>query len=189
MATIPNALSALRLLLVPVFCWLLLGPHADAWAFAVLFVSGASDWADGKLARLLNQSSKIGALLDPAADRLYMVVIPICFGLREILPWWIIGVLVGRDLLLLASGPLLKSRGLTALPTVYVGKAATFSLMSAFPFLLLGELDSIIGDIFHPIGWAFLIWGLYMYVWSFVVYWVQTVLVLTRMPAVGKSGR
>lgn len=180
--TVPNALSVLRLLLIPVFCWLVLVQKADGWGFLVLLFSGFSDWADGKLARLLDQSSKIGALLDPAADRLYIVVIPVVFGIRGILPWWLIGVIIARDVLLFATGPLLRSRGLVALPTLYIGKAATFALMSAFPWLLAGQLDSIVGTICYPIGWAFLVWGVAMYLWSFVLYWYQTILVLQRMP-------
>ncbi|MCX6470326.1 MAG: CDP-alcohol phosphatidyltransferase family protein [Corynebacteriales bacterium] len=183
--TVPNLLSFLRLLLVPVFVWLLLFVEADGWAFVVLLVSGFSDWADGKLARLLNQSSRLGALLDPAADRLYMIVIPIGLGIRDIVPWWMIAILLARDLLLLASVPLLRSRGMTALPVTYVGKAATFSLMYGFPFVLGGQLDGLFGDIMHPIGWAFLVWGIGMYLWSFVQYWWQTVLVLRQMPRVG----
>ena len=183
--TIPNALSFLRLVLVPVFLWLLLAEKADGWAFVVLLVSGFSDYADGKLARLLNQSSKLGALLDPAADRIYMIVVPIGLGLRDIIPWWLIAILIGRDLLLLLSVPLLRTRGLTALPSTYVGKAATFALMYGFPLILGGQIDGLFGDILRPIGWAFLIWGTGMYVWSFLQYWVQTVLVMQRMPAGG----
>ncbi|VFA81462.1 CDP-diacylglycerol--glycerol-3-phosphate 3-phosphatidyltransferase [Gordonia paraffinivorans] len=180
--TVPNALSVLRLVLVPVFVWLLLVEKADGWAFAILFFSGVSDWADGKLARLLNQSSRIGALLDPLADRLYIVIIPVAFGLREFIPWWLIGVIIGRDVLLFATAPLLQTRGVLALPVLYIGKAATFALMSAFPWLLAGQLDSIVGTIAYPVGWAFLIWGVGLYLWSFVLYWYQTVLVIRHMP-------
>ncbi|WP_238419730.1 CDP-alcohol phosphatidyltransferase family protein [Gordonia sp. 'Campus'] len=180
--TVPNALSVLRLALIPVFVWLLLVEKADGWAFAVLMFSGFSDWADGKIARLLNQSSRIGALLDPAADRLYIVIIPVAFGIREFLPWWLIGVIIARDVLLFASAPLLRSRGVFALPVLYIGKAGTFALMSAFPWLLAGQLDSIVGTIAHPIGWAFMIWGVGLYLWSFVLYWYQTILVVRLMP-------
>ncbi|MGC4932127.1 CDP-alcohol phosphatidyltransferase family protein [Gordonia sp. DT30] len=183
--TLPNALSVLRLALIPVFVWLVLFDKSYGWAFVVLFVSGVTDWLDGKLARLLDQSSRLGELLDPAADRLYIVVIPICFGLRDFVPWWLIGLIIARDVLLFASAPLLRSRGLVALPVLYVGKAATFALMSAFPWLLAGQLDSVIGTICYPLGWAFLIWGVGMYLWSFVLYWAQTIMVMRRMPAVG----
>ena len=128
-ATVPNALSVLRLALIPLFLWLLLDVKADGWAFWILMFSGFTDWADGKLARLLNQSSRLGELLDPLADRLYIVIIPVAFAIRGIIPWWIIAVIVARDVLLFASGPLLRSRGLLALPVLYIGKAATFALM------------------------------------------------------------
>lgn len=187
--TVPNALSMLRLALIPVFIWLLLVEESVGWAFVVLFVSGLTDWLDGKLARLLDQSSRLGELLDPAADRLYILVIPICFGLRDFVPWWLIGLIIARDVLLFATVPLLRSRGLLALPVLYVGKAATFALMSAFPWLLVGQLDSIIGTICYPIGWAFLIWGVAMYLWSFVLYWAQTIIVVRRLPALGRESQ
>jgi CDP-diacylglycerol--glycerol-3-phosphate 3-phosphatidyltransferase len=180
--TVPNVLSGIRLVLIPVFIYLLLVAHANAWAVAVLMFSGASDWADGKIARLLNQSSKLGELLDPAVDRLYMVTIPIVFGVRGIIPWWIIGILLARDLLLAAELPLLRTRGFTALPVMYIGKAATFALMSAFPLILLGQWDALWSRVVLACGWAFLLWGLYMYLWSFVLYAVQVVLVMRRLP-------
>lgn len=180
--TVPNALSLLRLLMIPVFIWLLLVEESAGWAFAVLFVSGVTDWLDGKLARWLGQSSKLGALLDPAADRLYVIVIPICFGLREFVPWWIIGLIIGRDVLLFATAPLLRSRGVVALPTLYIGKAATFALMSAFPWLLAGQFDGAVGSFALPVGWAFLLWGAGLYLWSLVLYWIQTVSVLRQLP-------
>ena len=186
--TVPNVLSGIRLVLIPVFAYLLLVAHANAWAVAVLMFSGASDWADGKIARLLNQSSKLGALLDPAVDRLYMVTVPIALGLRGIVPWWIIAVLLARDVLLAAELPLLRTRGFTALPVLYIGKAATFALMSAFPLILLGQWDALWSRVVLACGWAFLIWGTYFYLWSFVLYAVQVVLVMRRLPPV-RAGR
>src|SRR6202035_4503304 len=182
--TVPNVLSGLRLALIPVFVYLLLVAHADGWAVAILMFSGASDWADGKIARLMNQSSRLGEYLDPFVDRLYMVTTPIAFGLRHIVPWWIIAILLIRDVLLAAELPLLRTRGITALPVVYVGKAATFALMSAFPLILLGQWDAQWSRVVLACGWAFLIWGTYMYLWSFFVYAWQVVTVLHRMPPV-----
>lgn len=182
---VPNALSVLRLLGVPLFLWLLLVEHADAWALVVLMVSGFTDWLDGKLARLLNQQTRLGELLDPAADRLYMIAVPIAFGIRGILPWWVIGLLIGREVVLAGTVPFLRSRGITALPTLYLGKAATFALMYALPMLLAGTFDNTLGAIMHPLGWAFLIWGLGMYWWTLVLYWWQTVLVVRDLPRVG----
>jgi CDP-diacylglycerol--glycerol-3-phosphate 3-phosphatidyltransferase len=186
--TVPNLLSGIRLALIPVFVYLLLVPHADAWAAAILMFSGASDWADGKIARLLNQSSRLGELLDPAVDRLYMVTVLIAFGLRGLVPWWIIAILLARDVLLAAELPLLRTRGFTALPVLYIGKAATFALMSAFPLILLGQWDTLWSRVVLACGWAFLIWGTYFYLWSFVLYTVQVVLVMRRLPPV-RAGR
>lgn len=184
--TVPNVLSAIRLALIPVFLYLLLVAHANGWAVAILLFSGGSDWADGKIARLLNQSSRLGELLDPAVDRLYMVAVPIAFGLRGIVPWWIIAVLLARDVLLAAELPVLRSRGISALPVIYLGKAATFALMSAFPLILLGQWDALWSHVVLACGWAFLLWGLYMYLWSFVLYVAQMVLVIRRLPRVDR---
>jgi cardiolipin synthase (CMP-forming) len=180
--TVPNALSVARLVLVPVFLYVLLVARADAWAVAILMFSGASDWADGKIARLMNQSSRAGELLDPLVDRIYVVTIPIAFGLRGFVPWWIVALLIGRDALLAATLPALRSRGLTALPVTYIGKGATFALMSGFPLILLGQFNGLWSRVVLAIGWGFLIWGLATYVWSFALYMVQFVMVLRRLP-------
>ena|SRR6478672_3926329 len=182
--TVPNALSALRLILIGVFVYLLLGAHAYGWATAVLMVSGASDWADGKIARLLDQYSRLGELLDPAVDRLYMLVVPVAMAIAGIVPWWIIAILIARDGLLAALLPFLRSRGLTALPVTYVGKAATFALMSAFPLILLGQWDVLWSRVVGACGWAFLIWGVYMYLWAFALYVIQTAMVVRQLPKV-----
>jgi cardiolipin synthase len=180
--TVPNVLSLVRLGLIGVFLYVLLIAHADAWAVAILMFSGASDWADGKIARLLDQSSPLGTLLDPAVDRLYMLVVPIAFGLYGVVPWWVVVTLLGRDVLLAATLPLLRSRGLSALPVTYVGKAATFALMSAFPLILLGQWDALWSRVVLAAGWAFLIWGMAMYLWAFVVYLVQVTMVVRQLP-------
>ncbi|MCH9666288.1 MAG: CDP-alcohol phosphatidyltransferase family protein [Actinomycetia bacterium] len=181
--TVPNALSVVRLVLVPVFLYLLLIAGATGWAVAVLMVSGVSDWADGKIARLFdNQSSRLGALLDPAVDRIYMMVVPVAMALAGAIPWWFMGLLLGRDLVLAATLPLLRSRGLSALPVTYVGKAATFALMSGLPLVLLGQHDGLWARVVLAVGWGFLIWGLAMYLWSAVLYLIQVVMVMRTMP-------
>ncbi len=182
--TVPNLLSAIRLLLIPVFIYALMFAHANGWAVAILMFSGASDWADGKIARTLDQSSRLGVLLDPAVDRLYMVTVPIVLALSGLVPWWFVITLLVRDGLLAATLPLLRSRGLSALPVTYVGKAATFALMSGFPLVLLGTSDALWSRVIGACGWGFLIWGMYAYLWSFVLYAVQMVLVMRRMPKV-----
>ena len=181
--TVPNVLSVLRLLLVPVFLYLLLVSHATGWAVAVLMFSGASDWADGKIARLYaNQSSRLGELLDPAVDRIYMVVVPIAMAFAGIIPWWFVALLLGRDVVLAGTLPLLRSRGLSALPVTYIGKAATFALMSGLPLVLLGQFDAQWSRVILAIGWGFLIWGLAMYLWSGVLYLIQVAMVMRTMP-------
>lgn len=185
--TVPNAISASRLVLIVVFLYLLLVVQApaDGWAVAILMFSGASDWVDGKLARLMGQSSKLGALLDPAIDRLYMVAVPVGFALRGLVPWWIIIAMLARDALLAATLPVLRRRGLTALPVTYVGKAGTFALMSAFPLILLGQWDVLWSRVVLAFGWAFLIWGVGMYLWTLVLYLTQVTMVLRQLPRVG----
>lgn len=187
--TVPNLLSAVRLALIPVFVYALLVAHANGWAVGILMFSGASDWADGKIARLLNQSSRLGVLLDPAVDRLYMVTVPIVLALSGIVPWWFVIVLLARDGLLAATLPVLWSRGLSALPVTYIGKAATFALMSGFPLVLLGTWDALWSRVIGACGWAFLIWGMYAYLWAFAQYAVQMILVLRHMPKVDREER
>ncbi|CAO5232433.1 CDP-alcohol phosphatidyltransferase family protein [Frankia sp. AgKG'84/4] len=172
--TIPNALSTLRLIGVPVFLWLVLGPEADGAALGVLAFAGISDYLDGKLARALNQTSRLGVLLDPLADRLYILSTIIALTVRGIVPVWFAVLLLARDAALLVLPPLLKRIGLgVALPVHYLGKAATFNLLYAFPLLLLSAGDSWLATGARPVGWAFAIWGLALYWWSGVLYFVQ----------------
>ncbi|MGV0873946.1 CDP-alcohol phosphatidyltransferase family protein [Mycolicibacterium sp. XJ879] len=185
--TVPNVLSAVRLALVPVFLWLLLAADATAWAVGVLMFSGFSDWADGKIARLVdNQSSRLGELLDPTVDRIYMLVVPVAMAFHGSLAWWIVATLLVRDAALSATLPSLRARGLTALPVTYIGKAATFALMSGLPLILLGQWDALWSRVILACGWGFLIWGLAMYVWSGVLYLLQVGLVIRRMPKVSR---
>jgi len=171
--TVPNALSVLRLLGVPLFLWLLLGPHADIAALIVLALSGFTDWADGVLARKLNQTSKLGALLDPAADRLYIIATLVGLTLRHIIPWWLAAVIVGRDLLLSLTLPVLRRHGYGPPPVHYLGKAATFNLLYAFPLLLLAQGTSAVAEVARAFGYAFTAWGGALYLWSGVVYLIQ----------------
>ncbi|RSM58875.1 CDP-diacylglycerol--glycerol-3-phosphate 3-phosphatidyltransferase [Amycolatopsis sp. WAC 01376] len=172
---VPNMLSILRLAGVPVFLWLLLGPKEDGWALALLVFSALTDWLDGKLARWLNQMSRLGQLLDPAADRLYILATLIAFLIRDIIPWWLVVPLVVREAVLGVCVLLLRHRGFAPPEVTYIGKGATFVLMYAFPFLLLTQGGSDIAAIARPIGYAFTAWGAVLYVYSGVLYVVQTV--------------
>lgn len=181
--TVPNLLSTLRLAGVPLFVYLLLGPHEDFWAIVVLGVGGATDWLDGKLARLLGQYSRFGAQLDAATDRLYVLAALVAFGIRGIVPWWLIAVLVGRDLVLTVCLPLLRSRGYGPFVVTYLGKAATFLLFWAFPVLLAAQYDNWFADLCAAVGPALLGWGTALYVYGGVLYLVQVGLALRRPAA------
>ncbi|MGY1652542.1 CDP-alcohol phosphatidyltransferase family protein [Geodermatophilus sp. SYSU D01119] len=183
--TVPNALSVLRLLGVPLFLWLLLGPEEDGWAVVVLMVSGVTDWADGKLARLLGQSSRLGALLDPAADRLYIVATLVAFVLRDVVPLWLVAVLVGREFVLGLMLLLLRRAGYPPLQVHYLGKAATFLLLYAFPLLLLASGGGGWSWV-APFAWALTIWGSALYVLAGLLYVVQ-VLGLLRAERAGAA--
>ena len=137
--TLPNALSALRLLGVPLFLYLVLGPEADGWALALLMLSGVTDYLDGFLARKLNQQTVVGQILDPVADRLYILAVVVGLAMRDVIPWWLAISLPLRDLLMWGLVPLLRTRGYSALPVHFLGKAATFNLLYAFPLLFLGD--------------------------------------------------
>ena len=176
--TIPNVLSFVRLLGVPLFLWLVLVPQADTAAFVLLVVSGITDWLDGKIARATGQISRLGQLLDPLADRAYIAATLLGLAIRGIVPWWLVVLLLSRDLVLAVALGLLKRRGITGLPVHFLGKAATFNLLYAFPLLLLGDGATgsgvTLADVARVLGWAFAIWGTALYWWAGVLYLEQT---------------
>ena len=171
--TIPNLLSVVRIVLLPVFLWLVLVPEADVLALLVLVVSGITDYLDGTLARRLNQTSKIGAILDPVADRLYILAVVVGLALRDIIPWWLAVMLPLRDVFLFSLVPFLRTRGYSSLPVHFLGKAATAGLLYAFPLLLLGDGSGTVADLADVFGWAFAIWGVGLYWWGGVLYAFQ----------------
>ncbi len=173
LVTIPNLLSVVRIVLLPVFLWLVLVPEADVLALLVLVVSGVTDYLDGKLARRLDQTSKIGAILDPVADRLYILAVVVGLALRDIIPWWLAVLLPLRDVFLFSLVPFLRTRGYSSLPVHFLGKAATAGLLYAFPLLLLGDGEGTVADLAEVFGWAFAIWGVGLYWWGGVLYAFQ----------------
>ena len=171
--TIPNVLSALRILGVPIFVWLIVGPKEYVWAVVVLVLSGVTDWFDGYLARRLRQTTRLGQLLDPIADRLYILAALISLLIAEVIPVWLVVVLLLRDLMLLAMGPFLARYGYRALAVNFVGKGGTMALLIAIPMLLLGA-SSISGHaIFTAIAWAFGLWGAGLYWLAGILYLIQ----------------
>jgi CDP-diacylglycerol--glycerol-3-phosphate 3-phosphatidyltransferase len=171
--TVPNLISLLRLCGVPVFLWLALGPHADGWALGVLMLAGISDYLDGKIARRWGQTSRLGTLLDPAADRLYILATIVALTVREIVPIWLAIILPLRDVLLAFTLPVLRRHGYGPLPVHFVGKAATFALLYAFPLLLLSSGHGVAASIARPLGWAFTGWGVGLYWWAGWLYVVH----------------
>jgi cardiolipin synthase (CMP-forming) len=181
--TVPNLLSMARLAGVPLFLWLVLGPEADGWALVVLMVSGATDYADGWLARKLDQTTVVGQILDPVADRLYILAVVIGLALRDVIPWWLAVSLPLRDALMWGLVPLLRTRGYSSLPVHFLGKAATFNLLYAFPLLLLGDGDGLVARLSEVFGWAFAFWGVGLYWWAGILYaWQVRKLLATTEP-------
>lgn len=187
--TIPNVISVVRLAGVPLFLWLVLGPEEDGWALGVLLLSGITDWLDGYLARRLHQTSKLGQILDPVADRLYILAVVIGLAWRDIIPWWLAVLLPARDLLLWGLVPFLRTRGYHALPVHFLGKAATANLLYAFPLLLLGDGDGTISTLARVFGWSLTLWGIGLYWWAGILYaWQVRKLLATTEPRSRSGG-
>ncbi len=171
--TVPNLISMARLAGVPVFVWLVLGLRTQAgdwWAVGLLAAAGVSDWLDGKIARAWNQQSRLGELLDPVADRLYIVATVTALAVRVIIPWWLVGVLAGRELVLGVVLIVLWRAGYGPLKVSFVGKAATLALLYAFPLLFLGSHPTSYSTLARVVGWAFALWGTALYWWAAVLY-------------------
>jgi cardiolipin synthase len=177
--TVPNLLSIIRLLGIPLFLYLTLGPEYDELALIVLMVAGITDYLDGKLARTLHQTSRLGQLLDPVVDRLYILSVLVALAIRGIIPVWLAVVVPLRDAFLFVLVPFLRTRGFTALPVHFLGKAATASLLYAFPLLLLGDAEGTVADLANVFGWAFAIWGVGLYWWAGLLYVWQVRRLLT----------
>jgi cardiolipin synthase len=186
--TVPNLLSMARLIGVPVFVWLVLGPEADGWAVGLLGAAAASDWLDGKIARAWHQESRLGQVLDPAADRLYIGAMLITLAIRGIIPWWLVGVLVGRELVLGVALLRLRAHGWEPLQVSFVGKAATLCLFYAFPLLLLGTYGGTAAEVAKVAGWAFGLWGTALYWWAAGLYLAQARQLTQRRPGSGQAG-
>ena len=168
--SVPNALTFLRFLGIPLFIYLTLNLKADGWAIVVLAIGGATDYFDGKLARAWNQTSRFGELADPAIDRLYIFAILIVFLIRDIIPTWMIVIIVGRDIVLGLITIVMNRKGIPPFTVSYLGKAATFNLMYAFPFLLLAQSAGVAGTIAFVVGWSFAIWGIALYISTGISY-------------------
>ncbi len=171
--TLPNLISFVRLLGVPLFLYLLLVARADVAAIVVLAIGGTTDWVDGWIARRLGQVSRLGELLDPLADRLYILATLLAFTAREVVPWQFTVALLARELLLLVSLAVLRRYGYGPPPVHYVGKTATFLLLAAFPILLLAAAVPAAAAVAGPVGWGLAWWGLALYWVAGAMYVIQ----------------
>lgn len=185
--TVPNILSFLRLLLVPVFLVLIVRGQ-DALALLVLVVSSVSDFLDGVLARRFNQVTRLGQLLDPAADRLFIFTALIGLAIRGVIPWWLLIVIVARDVMLAVLGVTLANFGYGPLPVHHLGKVATFCLFYALPILMIGQAFPALAWITVPFGWAFALWGAFLYWWAGLIYLRETVRI-ARIPRPGEVAK
>ncbi|MGN6473978.1 MAG: CDP-alcohol phosphatidyltransferase family protein, partial [Mycobacteriales bacterium] len=168
--TVPNVLSMLRLAGVPLFCWLALGPKADGWAVIVLMVAGFTDYLDGKIARRFNMMSRLGELLDPAADRLYILATLAVLTDRSIIPLWLTLTLAAREVILGIALVVLQRAGIGPPAVTFLGKAAALNLMYAFPLLLLSVGPTTLDHVVRPLAWGFAGWGAALYVWTGALY-------------------
>ena len=169
---IPNALTALRALGVPVFLYLFLVAEEPIASFVVITLGGITDYLDGKIARALKQTSEFGAKFDPTVDRLYIAAVIIALATKDYLPWPLVFAIIARDLILFLVIIYQKLRGIPFLEVSFLGKAATFNLLYAFPFLLLEEV-SVIGPWCFAAGWSFAIWGISLYFYTGIQYLVK----------------
>ncbi|MEK9987083.1 MAG: CDP-alcohol phosphatidyltransferase family protein [Aquiluna sp.] len=170
--SVPNMLSILRLLLVPVFLWLLIVDQFLV-AFLVLMFASFTDWLDGFIARKYNQITSLGKVLDPSADRLFILATLIGLTVNEIIPAWLAIVIVARDILLLIGYPISASHGYGPLPVHFLGKAATFALLYALPLLLLADVWPSAEAVILPLAWGFAYWGIGLYWVAGFVYLAQ----------------
>lgn len=170
MWTIPNALTGLRAAGIPIFLWLVAGDRYG-WAVLTLMVAGATDYFDGKLARALGQESRLGELLDPAVDRLYIASVLIAMYLSAAIPVEVLALIIARDLVLGILLLAMRSRGIAPFKVTYLGKAATFNLLYALPLLLLTDsTEGFWSNLAFVTGWAFAGWGIGLYIWTGVSY-------------------
>lgn len=171
--TVPNVLSMVRLALVPVFLVLVVSGQ-DALALLTLVVSSLTDYLDGWIARRFDQMTRLGRILDPAADRLYIFATVLGLATRDLVPWWLVAVLLARDLMLVVLAVIVANHGYGPLPVHHLGKFATFCLFYALPLIMLGQAFPALAPASLPLAWAFALWGAFLYWWAGIVYAVQT---------------
>lgn len=187
--SLPNTLTVVRLLTVPVFAWLVLSQHRNLVALGVLVIAGVTDFLDGWLARRTGSVTRIGELLDPIVDRLFILTAAITLYVDHAIPGWLAVAVLLRDVLLWLLVPLLRSRHVTSLPVHYLGKAATFNLLYAFPLLLLADGHGTVHELARTFAWAFALWGVGLYWWVGIIYARQVASLLRSVPSPRRGRR
>lgn len=164
--TVPNAITLARLAVLPVFVWLLLGLNDRVWAAVVLAALGATDWVDGWVARRFNQASRFGRLFDPTADRILFFVTLTAIAIDTAqgpggVPIWLVVVVLAREVVTAAVTVTLLALGAPPVDVTWWGKAGTFALMVAFPWLLAGAAEGfVLAPVLWVLGWCVAIPGL-----------------------------
>jgi len=169
--TVPNLISVGRLLCVPLFCWLLFSHHLVA-AFVLLAALGATDWVDGWIARHYDQSSALGKVLDPVADRVLLLAAAAALLVEGALPVWFAVLVLVREGIVAGATLALAAAGARRIDVQWSGKAGTLAVMFALPgFVLLEALHPGAGrDLVAVATWSFAIGGLVLGYWSLVGY-------------------
>jgi cardiolipin synthase (CMP-forming) len=166
--SIPNLLSFLRLATVPVFVWLFIVDEPNA-AVALYAAAAWTDFFDGYLARRLNAVTELGKLLDPLADRVFIVALAVALVAADALPLWLALGLLTRDLLLVGAFPFVDRRGITRIPVSFAGKTATAMLLFGLTLIAYSETTFPGSDLPDETGFVFTLGG-------GILYWITAVL-------------
>ena len=168
--TVPNIISFTRILLIPVFCWLIVDEDTTMAGILVFGAVVATDWVDGTIARRTGQVSELGKVLDPVADRLAIASGLIALMIRGAFPVWAGTLILARDVAVLVGGALMLARRGVRVDVRMIGKVATFSLMVAVPWISWGNLGYPLAELALAGGWAAFAVGIVEYYIAAVVY-------------------
>jgi cardiolipin synthase (CMP-forming) len=164
--TVPNVITLVRLLCIPLFVWLLFGAHRQTAAAVLLALLGATDWVDGFVARRYGQVSTFGKVLDPTADRILVGTAVISILIYGAVPLWFGIATIAREVLVSAMVLLLAAMGAARIDVLWVGKAGTFGLMFAYPTFLLGDGTAGWQEPIRVIAWVTGLIGLALAWWA-----------------------
>jgi cardiolipin synthase len=169
-ATVPNLLSFLRILLIPVFVILIAHRGTEGAGLLLFGAVVATDWVDGTIARRTGQVSELGKVLDPVADRLALGAALVVLVARHAFPLWAALLVLVRDGLILVAGAILMLRLKVRIDVRRIGKAATLALMFGIPLIAWGNFDLFLHAIALGAGWTFFVVGIVLYYAATVIY-------------------